>query len=188
LNRDEAMVLVNEYTENQNLVKHMVCVEAAMRWYARKYGEDEELWGAVGLVHDFDYEKWPNNEHSPTEGHPSTGVNILREKGWSDEACNAVLSHGSYTGVPRDTLMAKTLYAVDELTGLVVATALVRPNKKLEEVTLKAVKKKWKDKAFARGVNRDDIVEGAEDLGVPLDEHIENVIEAMQGISDELGL
>jgi putative nucleotidyltransferase with HDIG domain len=188
MNRDDAMALVNEYTENQNLVKHMLCVEAAMRWYARKYGEDEELWGAVGLVHDFDYERWPNNEQHPTEGHPTTGVNILREKGWSDEACNAVLSHGTYTGQPRDTLMAKTLYACDELTGLVVATALVRPSKKLAEVNVKSVKKKWKDKGFAKGVNRQDIAEGAEDLGVPIDEHIANVIEAMQAASDELGL
>ena len=188
MNRDEAMTLVQEYTKNQNLVKHMLAVEAAMRWYARKYEQDEELWGAVGLVHDFDYERWPNNERHPSEGHPSSGVAILRQRGWSDEACKAILSHGTYTGVPREGLMAKTLYACDELTGLVVATALVRPNKKLAEVDVAAVKKKWKDKGFARGVNRQDIEEGTADLGEPLDEHIQSVIEAMQGIADELGL
>lgn len=188
MNRDEAMVLVREYTKNQNLIKHMLAVEAALRWYARKYGEDETLWGAVGLVHDFDYERWPNDERHPSAGHPSAGVAILREKGWSAAACNAVLAHGEYTGAPRDTLLAKALAAVDELTGLIVATALVRPSKKLAEVDLKAVKKKWKDKGFARGVKREEIAACAAGLGVPLDEHIENVIEAMQGVAEELGL
>jgi len=188
MNREDAWNLVNEYTKNQNLVKHMLCVEAAMRFYAKKYDEDEEKWGITGLVHDFDYEKYPNDEHSPTEGHPSFGVSVLREKGYPEDVCQAVLAHGDYTGEPRESLLAKTLYAVDELTGLIVAVALVRPSKKLAEVDVKAVKKKWKDKGFARGVQREDIVRGAEDLGVSLDEHIENVITAMQGIAGELGL
>ena len=182
------MALVQEYTTNPNLIKHMLAVEAAMRAYARTYGQDEELWGAVGLVHDFDYERWPNDEHHPTQGHPSTGVAILRQRGWSEEACNAILGHGSYTGVPRDSQLAKTLYAVDELTGLIVATALVRPSKKLAEVDVSAIRKKWKDKGFARGVNRQDIEEGARELDVPLEEHIQHVLQAMQAISQELGL
>lgn len=182
------MALVQEYTKNPNLIKHMLAVEAAMRAYARKYGQDEALWGAVGLVHDFDYERWPNDEHHPSQGHPSTGVAILRQRGWSAEACDAILGHGTYTGVPRQSLMAKALYAVDELTGLIVATALVRPSKKLAEVDVPAVQKKWKDKGFARGVNRQDIEDGARDLGVPLEEHIQNVLHAMQAISPELGL
>lgn len=188
MNRAQAMALVQEYTKNPNLIKHMLAVEAAMRAYARTYGQDEELWGAVGLVHDFDYERWPNDEHHPTQGHPSAGVAILRQQGWSEEACNAILGHGSYTGVPRDSQLAKALYAVDELTGLIVATALVRPSKKLVEVDVPAVQKKWKDKGFARGVNRQDIEEGARELGVPLEEHIQNVLQAMQGISQALGL
>ena len=188
MNREHAWNLVNEYTKNQNLVKHMLCVEAAMRFYAKKYGEDEEKWAVTGLVHDFDYEKYPNDQRSPTEEHPAFGVGILREQGYPDDVCQAVLAHGDYTGEPRESLLAKALYACDELTGLVVAVALVRPSKKLSEVDVKAVKKKWKDKGFARGVHREDIVQGAEDLGVPLEEHIENVITAMQGISEELGL
>lgn len=188
MNRAQAMALVQEYTKNPNLIKHMLAVEAAMRAYARTYGQDEELWGAVGLVHDFDYERWPNDEHHPTQGHPSTGVAILRQQGWSEEACNAILSHGSYTGVPRDSQLAKTLYAVDELTGLIVATALVRPSKKLAEVDVSAIRKKWKDKGFARGVNRQDIEDGARELGVPLEEHIQHVLQAMQGVSQALGV
>ena len=186
--REQALELVQAYTTNPNLVKHMLAVEAAMRLYAQKFDQDEALWGAVGLVHDFDYERWPNEERHPTQGHPSSGAAILSEKGWPQQAVNAVLAHGDYTGVPRDTLLAKALAACDELTGLVVATALVRPSKKLSEVDLKAVKKKWKDKGFARGVSRDEMEACAEDLGVPLDEHIQNVLRAMQGISDDLGL
>ena len=188
MNRTDAMKLVEEYTKNPNLIKHMLAVEAAMHAYARKYKEDEEAWGIVGLVHDFDYEKYPNNEHHATEGHPSWGVKLLREQGWPEEYCQAILGHADYTGAPRDTLMAKALFACDELTGLVIATALVRPSKKLADVTVEAVKKKWNDKAFARGVNRQEIEQGARELGVPLDEHIDTVIKALQSISQALGL
>lgn len=188
MNRDDVLALVREYTTNENLVKHMLAVEAAMGGYARQFDQDEALWRAVGLVHDFDYERWPNADHHPSEGHPSAGVAILRARGWPEEACQAVLAHGDYTGAPRESLLAKALYACDELTGLVAATALVRPSKKLAEVDLAAVKKKWKDKGFAKGVNRHDIERGAAELGVPLDEHIQNVIQAMQGAAAELGL
>lgn len=186
--RDEALALLREHTQNENLIKHMLAVEAAMRAYARKFGEDEERWGVVGLLHDFDYEKYPNQEHRSTEGHPSVGVKILRERGYPEEICQAILGHADYTGVPRESLMAKALYACDDLTGLIVAVALVRPSKKIAEVTVESVKKKWCDKAFARGVNRQDIEKGAQELGVPLDEHIEIVLKAMQGIADQLGL
>jgi putative nucleotidyltransferase with HDIG domain len=188
LDREEALKLVREHTKNENLVKHMLAVEAAMRAYARRYGEDEEKWAVVGLLHDFDYEKYPNKEHSPTEGHPSWGVQLLRERGYPDDVCEAILGHADYTGVSRESLMAKALYACDELTGLIVAVALVRPSKKLSEVTVESVLKKWNDKAFARGVNRQDIERGAEELGVPLEEHIQTVLTAMQGIADQLGL
>jgi len=188
LNREAALRLVREHTKNENLIKHMLAVEAAMRAYARKYGEDEEKWGIVGLLHDFDYEKFPNQEHHPTEGHPSWGVQLLREKGYPDDVCEAILAHADYTGVPRESLMAKALYACDELTGLIVAVALVRPNKKISEVTVESVLKKWNDKSFARGVSREDIERGAQELGVPLDGHIQTVLEAMQGIAEELGL
>lgn len=188
MNRSEALALVQEYTKNQNLLKHMLAVEAAMRAYAKKFGQDEESWGLAGLLHDFDYEKYPNNAHHPTQEHPSVGVQLLRERGISEDICQAILGHAPYTGVPRISLMAKALFACDELTGLIVATALVRPNKKLSEVDAEAVKKKWKDKSFARGVNRDEIEQGARELGVPLDEHIDLVIKAMQGIAPQLGL
>ncbi len=188
MTRSEALALVREYTKNENLIKHMLAVEAAMRAYARKFNADEESWGLAGLLHDFDYERYPNEEHHPTQGHPSVGVQILRERGVSEEICQAILGHASYTGVPRTSLMAKALFACDELTGLIVATALVRPGKSLAEVDLSAVKKKWKDKAFARGVNREEIAQGAQELGVPLDEHIDFVIKAMQGIAPLLGL
>jgi len=188
MDRDAAMAIVREHTKNENLVKHMLCVEAAMRAYARKYDEDEEKWGIVGLLHDFDYEGHPNEEQVPDEGHPSWGVALLREKGYPEDVCEAILGHAPYTGTPRETLMAKTLYAVDELTGLIVATALVRPNKALEEVDVESVKKKWTDKSFAKGVHREQIEEGAEDLGEPLDELIRTTIDAMRGISDRLGL
>jgi len=188
LNREEALALLREHTKNGNLIKHMLAVEAAMRAYARKFGQDEEQWGIVGLLHDFDYEKYPNQEHHPTDGHPSAGVKMLREKGFPEEICQAILGHADYTGVPRESLMAKALYACDELTGLVVAVALVRPSKKIAEVTVESVKKKWNDKAFARGVKREDIERGAQELGVPLDEHIDTVLKAMQGIANQLGL
>jgi putative nucleotidyltransferase with HDIG domain len=188
MNRNEALQIVNEYTKNQNLVKHMLAVEAAMRFYAKKFGEDEEKWAVTGLIHDFDYEKYPNAKHHPTEEHPSWGVRLLQEKGYPADVCEAILGHGDYTGVPRQTRLAKTLYACDELTGLVAAVALVRPSRKVAEVDVVAVKRKWSDKSFARGVKREDIELGAQELGIPLDEHIQNVITAMQGISSQLGL
>ncbi len=177
------MAILTEHTKNKNLVKHGIAVEAAMRHYARKFGEDEELWGIVGLIHDFDYEKYP----SP-EDHPYRGAEILRERGWPEEIVHAVLSHADYTGVPRETLMEKALFAVDELTGFIIAVALVHPNKSLFEVKVSSVTKKMKQKAFAASVSREDIVKGAEELGVPLEEHIGNVLEALQSVAEELGL
>ena len=186
MNRDDAWLLVNEFTENQNLVRHMLAVEAAMRAYARKYGEDEELWGIVGLIHDFDYEQNPD---LTVEGHPVTGAKILREKGWPEEIVRAVLSHASeYTGVPRETVMEEALYAVDDLTGLLVAVALVRPSKSIRDVKLKSVRKKWKDRAFAAAVNREEIEQATADLEVDLNEHIQIVLDAMKEIAPELGL
>ena len=186
--RDSALALVHQYTASDSLRKHMLSVEAAMRAYAEKFGEDAERWGLTGLVHDFDYERYPNEVHSPTEGHPSEGVRILRSHGFPEDILTAILGHGTYTNVPRETTMAKTLFAVDELTGLITATALVRPTKSVMEVEAKSVRKKMKDKAFARGVNREDVLEGARDLGVDLDEHIDFVIRAMQGVAPSLGL
>jgi predicted hydrolase (HD superfamily) len=159
-----------------------------MRAYAMKFGEDPERWGLTGLVHDFDYERYPNAAHSPTEEHPAEGVRILRARGWPEDILEAILGHGNYTGVPRVSRLAKTLYAVDELTGLVTATALVRPSRSVHEVDARSVRKKMKDKAFARGVNREEVVAGAADLGVDLDEHIDFVIGAMRGSADALGL
>lgn len=184
----EALALVRDHTKNQNLQKHMLAVEAAMRAYARKFGEDEETWGIVGLVHDFDYESHPNEAHNPHHEHPSTGVAILRKRSWPEEVCQAILGHADYTGVPRQSRLAKALYACDELTGLIVAVALVRPSKKLADVEVEAIKKKWADRSFARGVRREDIARGAQELGVPLDEHIQTVLSAMQGIAGQLGL
>lgn len=186
--REEALALVHEYTASDSLRKHMLAVEAAMRAYASKFGEDADRWGITGLVHDFDYERFPNNAHSPDEEHPAEGVRILRAKGFPEDILEAILGHARYSGVPRVTRMAKALFAVDELTGLVTATALVRPTKNVMEVEAKSVRKKMKDKAFARGVNREDVTEGAADLGVDLDEHITFVITAMQGIAADLGL
>ena len=186
--RADALALVHEYTASDSLRKHMLAVETAMRAYAEKFGEDVETWGLTGLVHDFDYERFPNAAQSPTEEHPAEGVRILRAKGWPDEILQAILGHGNYTGVARETRLAKALFAVDELTGLVTATALVKPTKSVLDVDAKSVKKKMKDKAFARGVNRDDIVQGAADLGVDLDEHVAFVIAAMQRNAAALGL
>jgi putative nucleotidyltransferase with HDIG domain len=184
--REDAWQLVNEFTQNPNLVKHMLAVEAALRAYARRFGEDEELWATVGLVHDFDYEQNPDLS---VEGHPVTGSKILHERGWPETIIRAVLSHASeYTGVRRETSMEKALWAVDELTGLIVAVALVRPSKSIHDVKVKSVRKKWKDKAFAAAVNRQEIEEAATDLGVDLWEHVRVVLEAMQGIAGELGL
>jgi putative nucleotidyltransferase with HDIG domain len=186
--RDDALALVHEYTASDSLRKHMLAVEAAMRAYAEKNGDDVERWGLAGLIHDFDYERFPNDAHSATEEHPAEGVRILRERGWPDDILEAILGHAQYSGVPRVTSMAKTLFAVDELTGLITATALVRPTRSVHEVEARSVRKKMKDKAFARGVSRDDVIQGAEALGVDLDEHIAFVIGAMQRSADSLGL
>jgi putative nucleotidyltransferase with HDIG domain len=179
---------MHEYTASESLRKHMLAVEGAMRAYAQKFGEDEERWGTTGLIHDFDYERFPNNSHSPTEEHPSEGVRVLRSKGYPEDVLQAILGHAHYTSTPRESKMAKTLFAVDELTGLITATALVRPTKSVHEVDAKSVRKKMKDKAFARGVNREDVVNGANELGVDLDEHITFVISSMQARSSDLGL
>ncbi len=180
--RDGAFALLGQYTKSPQLIKHAVAVEAAMRHYAALRGEDAERWGITGLLHDMDYEIYPS-----LEDHPYKGVEILREAGYPEDMLQAILGHGNHTGVARTTDMAKTLFAVDELSGLVVAVALVRPER-LDGLEAKSVRKKMKDKAFARGVNREDIVQGAEELGVPLDEHIDHVIAALQGARTELGL
>jgi putative nucleotidyltransferase with HDIG domain len=186
--RAETLALMHEYTASESLRKHMLAVEGAMRAYAQKFGEDEERWGTTGLIHDFDYERFPNNSHSPTEEHPSEGVRLLRSKGYPEDILQAILGHAHYTNTPRESKMAKTLFAVDELTGLITATALVRPTKSVHEVDARSVRKKMKDKAFARGVSREDVVNGATELGVDLDEHITFVIGSMQSRSADLGL
>ncbi len=183
MNRQDAWELLCEYTKSEGLRKHALAVEAAMRHFARKRGEDEEKWAIVGLLHDFDYEI-----HPTLDKHPAEGASILRERGWPEEIIHAVLSHADHTGVERVSAMEKTLFAVDELSGFVTAVALVRPNKSVFEVEPSSVRKKMKDKAFARSVNRDDIIKGAEGLGVDLNAHIAEVIEAMWGVADELGL
>jgi putative nucleotidyltransferase with HDIG domain len=186
--REQTLAIMHEYTASDSLRKHMLSVEAAMRAYAEKFGEDVDRWGITGLIHDFDYEKYPNEAHSPTEEHPAEGVRILRSHGFPEDILEAILGHAQYSGVPRTSKMAKTLFAVDELTGLITATALVRPSKSVMEVEARSVRKKMKDKAFARGVNRDDVINGAADLGVDLDEHIAFVISAMQRVAPDLGL
>jgi predicted hydrolase (HD superfamily) len=186
--RADTLALMHEYTASESLRKHMLAVEGAMRAYAGKFGEDEERWGIAGLIHDFDYERFPNNAHSATDEHPAEGVRILKAKGYPDDILQAILGHAHYTNTPRETRMAKTLFAVDELTGLITATALVRPSKSVHEVETKSVRKKMKDKAFARGVSRDDVINGATELGVDLDEHITFVIASMQARSADLGL
>ena len=187
LTRENALSLMHEYTQNENLRRHMYAVEAAMRVYARKFGEDEELWGITGLLHDFDYERWPNDERKPDDEHPTTGVKILRERGYPEEMLQAILGHAQHTGAPRESLMAKVLFAVDELTGFLTACALVRPTG-LSDMKVKSVKKKFKDPSFARGVSRDDVNTGVAELGVDFSEHVQLVIEAMREIQDELGL
>ncbi len=182
MNRNDALALLREYTTNEALIKHMLAVEAAMMAYARKYGEDEQKWGITGLLHDFDYERFPSAPE-----HPLKGSEILKEKGYPEDVRNAILGHAPYTGVPRSTPMAKVLYACDELCGFITACALVRPNK-LSDLEVSSVKKKMKDKAFARNVSREDITIGTQELGVPLDEHIRFVIDAMKSVREELGL
>lgn len=179
--REYAWNVLREWTEGDNLRKHALAVEIAMRAYANRFGEDEERWGVTGLLHDMDYEKHPDLSE-----HPKVGVAALQELGYPQDVCDAILGHANL--VPRETLMAKVLYAVDELTGFITAVALVRPSKKLADVELKSIKKKWKDKAFARGCNRDEMAQGAEELGVALDEHISFVLAAMQEKADLLGL
>jgi len=185
--REDALALMHEYTENENLRKHMYAVEAAMRAYARKYREDEELWGLTGLIHDFDYERFPNDARSPTEEHPSSGVAILREKGWPEEILHAVMAHAEHTGVAPESRMAKTLRAVDELTGFVIACSLVRPTG-ISDLKSKSVKKKLKDRSFAATVNREEVAEYTESIGEEMTEHIDFVIDAMRGIADTLEL
>ncbi len=188
LSRDDAWALLSEYTQNENLRKHALAVEICVRAYARKFSGDEELWGLAGLLHDFDYERWPNSDHHPSEGHPSAGSKILRERGYPEEVVRAILSHADYTGVTRTTPLEHTLFACDELAGFLVACALVKPGKSIFEVETDSVKRKLKDKAFARGVHRQDVLKGAEELGVPLEEHIAFCIEALRGAADRLGL
>lgn len=183
MTRNDAWCLLTEFTQSESLRKHALAVEACVRAYARKFGEDEELWGIVGLIHDFDYEKYPSAEE-----HPYKGNEILAERGWPEDIRRAIMSHAEYTGVSRDSKLEKTLFACDELAGFLTAAALVKPNKSIAEVDAKSVRKKMKDKAFARSVNRDDIINGAAALGVDLDEHIAFCIEAMKGIAGELGL
>jgi putative nucleotidyltransferase with HDIG domain len=186
--REDAWELLNEYTENQNLVRHMLAVEAAMRAYARKYGEDQDLWGTVGLMHDFDYDRYPDLS---IEGHPVVGARLLREQGWPEVIVRAVLAHAAeYTGVEPESQMEKALVAVDELTGFLVAVALVRPTKDIRDITkISSVRKKWKDRAFAAAVSREEIEHACQELGVDLwTEHVPLVLEAMQGIAEELGL
>jgi len=183
MERTEALAIVREFIKNENLVKHMFAVEAAMRFYAEKLDEDVELWGVVGLLHDFDWEI-----HPTLEGHPAAGAPILREKGVPEPIVRAILSHAEHTGIPRESLMEKALFACDEITGLITAVALVRPSRSLMDLKVKSVRKKWKDKHFAAGANREEMELGAEEFGVELSEHITNVIEAMRRIAPELGL
>jgi putative nucleotidyltransferase with HDIG domain len=183
MTRDEALALVREFIKNENLVKHMLSVEAAMRFYAGKFGEDEEAWGLLGLIHDFDWEIHPILDEHPVKGAP-----ILRERGLREDLIQDILSHGVDTGVPRDTLRRKALYACDEITGLITAVALVRPSRSLLDLEASSVKKKWKDKAFAAGTDREDMARAAEDFGVDVWEHVANVITAMRRIAPELGL
>ena len=179
---------MESWTASESLRKHMLSVEAAMRAYAARTGNDPERWGAAGLIHDFDYERFPNDARAADREHPTEGVRHLRTLGYPEVICDAGLGHADYTGVPRISAMAKTLFAVDELTGLITACALVKPSRSLADVDVSGVRKKMKDKAFARGVNRDDITGGAEALGVSLDEHIATVLEAMRAIAPTLGL
>jgi putative nucleotidyltransferase with HDIG domain len=180
--------LLCEYTQNESLRKHALAVEACVRAYARKAGADEELWGTTALLHDFDYERWPNNEHRPDAEHPYEGSKILRERGYPEEMIHAILAHADYTGVVRETPLDRTLFACDELAGFLTACSLVKPGKTIFEVETDSVTRKMKDKAFARGVSREDVRKGAEELGVPLAEHISFCIEAMRGVADQLGL
>jgi putative nucleotidyltransferase with HDIG domain len=184
MNRAETWELLNEYTKNESLIKHALALEAALRAYAPKYGGDPEEWGVAGLIHDFDYEQCPSAE----AGHPFKGAEILRQKGYPEHVVKAVLSHADYSGVPRETPLEKVLFACDELCGFITAAALVRPTKSVLDLEASSVRKRMKDKAFARQVHREDIIKGAQELGVDLNEHITFVIQAMRGAADALGL
>jgi len=183
MNRNEALDFVRRYVKNENLVRHMLAVEAAMRFYARKFGEEEDLWGITGLLHDFDWEIHPTLEEHPLAGEP-----LLRDEGVPEVIIHAILSHADHTGIPRETQMEKALFACDEITGLITAVALVRPSKSLMDLKVKSVKKKWKDKSFAAGANRDEIAKGAEEFNTDLWEHTANVITAMRSVANDLGL
>lgn len=182
MNRQQALAILHEYIQNENLRRHMLAVEAAMRYYAEKYNEDPEKWGITGLLHDFDYEI-----HPTLESHPQDGAEILRQKGVPEEIVRAILSHADHTGISRESLMEKALYACDEITGLIIAVALVRPSRSLDDLEVSSVKKKWKDKAFAAGANRQEIEKGAQELGIDLWEHVGNVILAMRRVAKDLG-
>jgi putative nucleotidyltransferase with HDIG domain len=186
--RADALALVHEWTQSESLRRHMLAVETAMRAYARRLGEDEERWGLAGLVHDFDYERYPNDARAADAEHPAEGVHHLRALGYPEDVLDAVLGHAAYTGVPRVTPMARALFAVDELTGLITAAALIKPSRRVADVDVAGVRKRMKDKAFARGVSREDVVHGAAELGVDLDEHIGVVLGAMQADAERLGL
>lgn len=186
--REEAWKLVCDYTQSESLRKHMLAVEACVRAYARKNGADEDLWGVTALLHDFDYERWPNADHAPDREHPAEGAKILRERGYSEEVIRAILSHADYCNVPRLTPLEKTLFACDELAGFLTACAYVRPSKSILDLEASSVKKRMKDKAFARGVSREDVIHGAEELGVPLEDHISFCIAALREQADLLGL
>ncbi len=188
MTRDQALAFMHEYTASDALRKHMYAVEIAMRAMAELAGEDPDAWGLVGLLHDYDYERFPNAAHSPTEEHPAEGVRRLAAEGLPEAMQRAILGHASYTGVPRDSAMARALFAVDELCGFLVACALVRPSRSLADLEVSSVKKKLKDKAFARGVSREDVTRGAAELGVPLEEHIEFVLRALRPHERALGL
>lgn len=183
MNRDEALTIVRKYVQNENLVTHMLAVEAAMAFYAVRYQQDEEKWRVTGILHDFDWEIHPD-----AETHPSLGAPILREHGVDEDVIQAILGHGSHTNVPRDTLLAKALFACDEITGLVTACVLVRPSKSIEDLTVSSVKKKWKNRNFAAGANREEMQVSAEEFGIDLWEHVGNIIASMQAVADQLGL
>jgi putative nucleotidyltransferase with HDIG domain len=190
--REDAWALVCKYTANENLRKHALAVEACVRAYARSCprtgAADEELWGLTALLHDFDYERWPNHEHHPSEGHPSSGAPLLRQAGYPEEMIHAILAHADYTGIARETPLDHALFACDEMAGFLTACSLVKPGKSIFEVEADSVKRKMKDKAFARGVRREDLVLGAQEMGLPIEEHIAFCIEAMRGVADVLGL
>jgi putative nucleotidyltransferase with HDIG domain len=186
--RDDAWKLLCAYTQSESLRKHMLAVETCVRAYARKNKADEELWGIAALLHDFDYERWPNADHAADKEHPAEGAKILRELGYPEETVRAILSHADYSGVPRQTLLEHTLFACDELAGFLTACTYVRPSKSILDLEVDSVKKRMKDKAFARGVSRDDVRKGAEELGIPLEEHIAFCIQALRENADDLGL